>query len=191
MNLRLIRRNGQVVRWNENKIEIAVRKAFLVLQVDSEPAVTISCAVTKRVQKLGHAFIHIEDVQDMVQEELMRQGHYKIAENYILYRSHRAQQREKVQKSQANSLEQESMVVIKNPDGSSVLWDSFDLKKRIQFGLIGLDLNLDSEMIERELRRSILTEINASDLKTTIILNAKALIESPEMLWPHILCTSV
>lgn len=177
MNLRLIRRNGQVVRWNENKIEIAVRKAFLVLQADSEPAVAISCAVTKRVQKLGHAFIHIEDVQDMVQEELMRQGHYKIAENYILYRSHRAQQRENAQKSQVNSLEQESMVVIKNPDGSSVLWNGFDLKKRIQFGLIGLDLNLDSEMIERELRRSIFTEINASDLKTTIILNAKALIE--------------
>ena len=42
---------------------------------------------------------------------------------------------------------------------------------------IGLDLSLTEAEIERELRRSIGNEISEKDLKTTIILNAKTLIE--------------
>ena len=37
----------------------------------------------------NQAFVHIEEVQDMVQEELMKSGHFKIAEAYILYRAQR------------------------------------------------------------------------------------------------------
>ncbi|MFP4261465.1 MAG: ATP cone domain-containing protein, partial [Opitutales bacterium] len=69
--IRLIRRNGQVVPWSEAKIEIAVRKAFLSLHLDSGPAVEIARAVTDRLNEGGQAFINIEDVQDAVQEEMM------------------------------------------------------------------------------------------------------------------------
>ena len=34
VSIRLIRRNGQVVPWSEAKIEVAVRKSFLSLQMD-------------------------------------------------------------------------------------------------------------------------------------------------------------
>ena len=85
--VRLIRRNGQVVPWSIDKIEIAVRKAFLSNNLDSDPALAVAHAVSGRVRSLGQAFIHIEDLQDVVQEELMRQGHFKVAEAYILYRA--------------------------------------------------------------------------------------------------------
>ena len=49
--------------------------------------------MTERILALGQSFVHIEDVQDIVQEELMRQGHFKAAESYILYRAYRARQR--------------------------------------------------------------------------------------------------
>ncbi|MGY8695717.1 MAG: ATP cone domain-containing protein, partial [Verrucomicrobiia bacterium] len=67
--LRLIRRNGQVVPWKQQKIEIAVRKAFLTLELNSEPAVAVSNGITERLEASGHAFVQIEEVQDMVQEE--------------------------------------------------------------------------------------------------------------------------
>ena len=84
---RLIRRSGQVVPWNDSKIEVAVRKAFLSLQLDSEPAVDLARQVTRKALSTGQAFINIEGVQDLVQEELMRKGHFKVAESYILYRA--------------------------------------------------------------------------------------------------------
>ena len=94
VSIRLIRRNGQVVPWSEAKIEVAVRKSFLSLHLDSEPAVEVARAATDRLNSGGQAFINIEDVQDAVQEEMMRQGHFKVAEAYILHRAHRSRVRE-------------------------------------------------------------------------------------------------
>lgn len=178
INVRLIRRNKQVVRWNQNKIEIAVRKSFLSLEQDSEPAIGIARAVTQRVQQLGQSFINIEDVQDMVQEEIMKSGFYKVAEAYILYRAQHAHLREELEaEEEERTEEQSSMVVVKKDNGETYFWDGIDLKKRIEFAMIGLDLSMTADEIENELRRSIYAEISETDIKKTVILNAKALIE--------------
>ena len=173
--IRLIRRSGQVVPWNSAKIEVAVRKAFLSLRIDSEPAVEVARKVTQRAISTGQAFINIEDVQDIVQEELMRQGCFKVAESYILYRARRRIERE-IGGGQ-DEVKQDSMIVVKKKDGTSFFWDGIDLKKRISFASIGLDLCLTSEDIEESLRRSVFSEISEEDLRKTIILNAKTLIE--------------
>ncbi len=175
--VRLIRRNHQVVPWNEGKIEIAVRTAFLSLQKDSAPALIIARAVTERVLGLKQAFVHIEEVQDMVQEELMKTGHYKVAEQYILYRARRDAARENEPQPEALAPAQNSMIVVKKLDGSTYLWGGLDLQKRIEFARIGLDLCLTSEEIEQELRRAIFDQISQKDLDATITLNSKTLIE--------------
>ena len=174
--VRLIRRNGNVVPWSETKIEIAVRKAFLTIKENPEPAIDIARAVTERIRRGDQSFVHIEDVQDKVQEELMRQGHYKAAEHYILYRAQRSRLREEAE-ALAEDPNQEFMVTVTADDGQSSFWDGTELKKRIAYASIGLDLCLPDVEIERELRRSVGTEISEKDLKNTIILNAKSLIE--------------
>jgi ribonucleoside-diphosphate reductase alpha chain len=175
--VRLIRRNGNVVPWSETKIEIAVRKAFLTIKENPEPAIDVAKAVTERVRRGDQSFVHIEDVQDMVQEELMRQGRFKAAEHYILYRAQRNLLRREQENVATEDLSQDSMIVVTTDDGQSSFWDGMELKKRIAFASIGLSLNLPEAEIERELRRSIGSEISAKDLKATIILNSKTLIE--------------
>ncbi len=175
--VRLIRRNGNVVPWSETKIEIAVRKAFLTIKENPEPAIDIAKAVTERIRRGDQSFVHIEDVQDMVQEELMRQAHFKAAEHYILYRAQRNLLRRDLESEATEDLAQDSMIVVTNDDGTSSFWDGMELKKRIAYASIGLSLNLPEAEIERELRRSIGSEISAKDLKATIILNSKTLIE--------------
>jgi len=178
VGVRLIRRNGAVVPWNENKIEIAVRKAFLSIREDANAAISITRAVTERIRSGDQAFVHIEDVQDMVQEELMRQGYFKVAESYILYRAYRTRQREEVAESApSEEASQDSLIVVRTNDGQSVFWDGSELKKRIQFASIGLDLCLDAIEIERELRRSIGTEVSEQDLRLIVVMNARVLME--------------
>lgn len=177
VSIRLIRRNGHVVPWNEAKIEIAVRKSFLSLELDSSPAVDIAQAVTDRLNRLGQAFINIEDVQDAVQEEMMRKGHFKVAESYILFRAHRSRLREENGEVDAEAGQQDSMIVVTESNGESNFWDGVDLKLRIEYAMIGLELDESPEVIEDELRRSLYPEMQRSDLKKTIILNAKTLIE--------------
>ena len=176
ISIQLIRRNKQVVPWNESKIEVAVRKAFLSLHLDSEPAVKIARSVSERLNDAEQAFINIEDVQDAVQEEMMRQGFYKVAESYILHRAHRAQLRD-LEVKPVESEQQEAMIVVTDEEGNNNFWDGLDLRLRIDFGMIGLDLNLGKDAIEAELRRSLYPEMKRADLQKTIILNAKSMIE--------------
>jgi ribonucleoside-diphosphate reductase alpha chain len=176
MPVRLIRRNGNVVPWSETKIEIAVRKAFLSVRENPEPSLEIAKAVTERVRAGEQAFVNIEDVQDMVEEELGRAGYLKAMRAYMSYRFERARYRSE-QEEVVEDLNQESMIVVTDEDGQSAFWDGADLKKRIAFASIGLDLCLSENEIERELRRSIGSEISSNDLKQTIILNARTMIE--------------
>ena len=53
----------------------------------------VAVAVTDRVKNSGEALVHIEDVYDIIKQELLKAGHYKVAEAFILYRSQRALQR--------------------------------------------------------------------------------------------------
>jgi ribonucleoside-diphosphate reductase alpha chain len=183
--LRVIRRNNQVVPWSEHKVEIAVRKTFLSLQRDSAPAVAITRAVSQRVHSSKQSFIHIEEIQDMVQEELMKAGHFKVAEAYILFRAQRAAARDlgldvpavATTPEATPAAGQASMIVVKKADGSNVFWDGADLRRRIEFARIGLDLCLSNDEIESELRRSVYDQISQKDLDATIVLNSKTLIE--------------
>ena len=105
----------------------------------------------------------------------MRKGHFKVAESYILYRARRRIERETG--TGHDEVKQDSMIVVQKEDGSTFFWDGIDLKKRIAFASIGLNLCISSEEIEECLRRSVFSEISEVDLKKTIILNSKTLIE--------------
>ena len=185
--LRVIRRNNQVVPWSDQKVEIAVRKTFLSLQRDSAPAVALTKAVSERVHSSKQSFVHIEEIQDMVQEELMKSGHFKVAEAYILFRAQRSAARDAgidtpseapfATNTITDSPAQSALIVVKKSNGENVFWDGADLRKRIEFAQIGLDLCLSIDEIESELRRSVYDQISQKDLDSTIILNSKTLIE--------------
>ncbi len=175
--VKIIRRNNTVVPFIEQKIEIAVRKTFLSLRIDSSPALAIARAVTLRALALKQNFLNIEEVQDLVEEELMKAGHFKVAKAYIQYRAIRAEQRATGDDTAPAAPTQPTMIVVKQEDGATALWDRADLHRRIEFARIGLDLSLTNEEIEIELLRSVYDQISQKDLDATIILNSKTLIE--------------
>ncbi len=181
VSTKVIRRNRQMVPWNQNKIEIAVRKAFLSLDQDSSPAVHLAESVSRHIAKLEVQFITIEEVQNVVEEELMRQGHFKIARAYIQYRGQRMFEREAIDARNKELAEtddgQQSLILVKINERETFLWDGQDLKKRIEFAMMGLDLCINRNEIEAELRRSIFAEMSLEQLKMTIILNAKTLMQ--------------
>ncbi|MBL9130568.1 MAG: ribonucleoside-diphosphate reductase subunit alpha [Verrucomicrobiaceae bacterium] len=182
VNTKVIRRSGQLVPWNHNKIEIAVRKAFLSLELDSSPAVQIAETVSRAIAEENKQFMHIEDVQNLVEEELMKQGFFKVARAYIQYRALRntmrdADEQEATIAAEIESEQQQALILVKTADGNSFLWDGTDLKKRIDFAMLGLDLCLTRAEIEMELRRSLNSDITLEHLKQTITLNAKTMMQ--------------
>ena len=182
VSTKVIRRSGQLVPWNHNKIEIAVRKAFLSMELDSTPAVQVAEAVSRAAAEENKQFMHIEDVQNLVEEELMKQGFFKVARAYIQYRALRGTMREAEQETAAvaneqDSEQQQALLVVKVSPTETFLWDGADLKKRIDFAMLGLDLCITRNEIEMELRRSLNSDITLEGLKQTITLNAKTLMQ--------------
>jgi ribonucleoside-diphosphate reductase alpha chain len=174
---KLVRRNGKTVDWDSNKIEIAVRKAFLANGLDSSPAVKVAVKVEKRVTKLGRPTVGIEEVQDIVQEELMDAKHFKVAEAYIIYRARRAFLRE--QEPPTPAVEESPFALIEafDAEGSPILWQGIDLRYRIEFARQGLELGLSSIDLEQELRRSLGSNVTLDEIRKVVILNAKSLME--------------
>ena len=168
--VRLIRRSGEVAAWEQAKIEVAIRKAFVSLGVESSPAVALATRVGERAHALGTAYVAIETVQDIVQEELVLAGHMRVAERYIVYRAERALLR-------AQDAPPAPVAIPVLEGDVEVSWTGADLRERIAFASIGLDLALDPDALERELRRAIRPGIARADLQRLVVLNAKALME--------------
>jgi ribonucleoside-diphosphate reductase alpha chain len=170
-DVKLIRRSGEVEQWSTGKVEAAIRKAFLSLGLDSEPAVALAARVSERAHALGSAYVAIETVQDIVQEELVLAGHMRVAEAYIVYRAERA-----LLRAQEPAPERPPAIPVLDR-GRETAWTGEDLRARIAFAAIGLDMPLDAAALERELRRAIRPGIPREDLRRLVILNAKALVE--------------
>ena len=91
--MRIIKRNGMEVEFDIQKIATAISKANEA--GSGEPELTdslvtdISEAVTRKVEGLGHTS-SVEEVQELVETELMKNGAYETAKRYIRYRYNRS-----------------------------------------------------------------------------------------------------
>lgn len=91
--MNVIKRSGEEVIFDESKIENAVRKANEATNPEkrmSEDAVRgITAKVVESCNKINRS-IGVEEIQDIVENEIMREGYYAVARNYITYRYERA-----------------------------------------------------------------------------------------------------
>lgn len=168
--LQVIRRNGSYVNWNSEKIAIATSKAFLELKVSTEPANQIAALVLKRFLDAGRNKAYVEEIQDVVQEELMKAGHYRVAEAYILYRAKRHSTR-----SSSVVKVQDNLFVLDNEQ--SVPFNDFELAERVKFSSVGLSLCFSQEEITKQLRGSLFDGIKIKDVKESLIMEAARFIE--------------
>src|SRR5690554_3716545 len=91
--LKVEKRNGQIVEFEAEKIEVAVKKAMYETEkgVDEELAKSIAANAIEAFQ--NKETVNIEEIQDYVEVELMK-SRPEVARKYIIYREERARLRE-------------------------------------------------------------------------------------------------
>ncbi len=90
--MRVIKRDGRIAKYNQEKIAIAVGKAMKSLgRVDDKIAHQVAEAVTKTLGDVKE--VSVEDIQDKVEDALIKLGDAQLAKAYILYRAERAKVR--------------------------------------------------------------------------------------------------
>ena len=93
-NFTITKRDGSQDQFSLDKIMNAVTKAFQ--SVDEEVNLN---AISKILSHLDiHEGITVEDIQNQVEEALMREGFYKVAKSFMLYRQRHNEDRETMDK---------------------------------------------------------------------------------------------
>lgn len=88
--MKIVKRNGQIEEFDENKIKNAVTSAYNSL--GRTPSVEFIDSVISNVDIYDG--ITVEEIQDRVENALVKLGNFDVAKAYILYRAERALRRE-------------------------------------------------------------------------------------------------
>ncbi len=84
----VVKRDGRVVGFNEEKIKAAIRKAMLQTELGEDEALIHK--ITDRIGFNGKERMSVEEIQDLVELELMNSPRKEVAKRYIAYRDQRS-----------------------------------------------------------------------------------------------------
>ena len=180
--MRVIKRNGSVVSYDAEKIAIAITKAFLAVEGGAAAA---STRIHNEVNELANAItitfsrrmpsggtLHIEEIQDQVELELMRTGEQKVARAYVLYREERRKER----KETGPATEEISDIKVVLDSGEDGAADMARLDKMVGEACEGLD-GVAKEEITEQANKNLYDGVTLEDVKSSLVMTARTLVE--------------
>ncbi len=84
----VVKRDGRIVGFNEQKIMAAIRKAMMA--TDKGEDERLVGVITDHVAQRGKSQMNVEEIQDAVEMELMKSSRKDVAQRYIAYRHQRS-----------------------------------------------------------------------------------------------------
>lgn len=96
MVISIIKRDGRHSSFDIDKIAIAINKAFIAStkRDDYDYALNLANQVVLDIEEKGFEEPTVEQIQDSVEQILIKNGHVRTAKSYIVYRSERTRVRE-------------------------------------------------------------------------------------------------
>ena len=79
----IVKRNGDLVPFDKNKIINAINKAFL--EVDGKSN-SLSDSIADTIASINNATFSVEDIQNLIEEYLMHSDRRDVAKAYIRFR---------------------------------------------------------------------------------------------------------
>jgi ribonucleoside-diphosphate reductase alpha chain len=181
--IRVIKRNGKVVGYDNSNISVAITKAFLAVEggnaagssrihgTVADMAAQITAIFERRMPSGGT--IHIEDIQDQVELALMRSGEQKVARSYVLYREERTRLR-----AEQNAAEQprEHAINVVHADGSRRPLDFARLTTIVTEACQNLT-DVDADIILSEALKNMYDGVAADEVNSSLVMTARTMVE--------------
>ena len=182
--LKVIKRTGEVVPYTDDKIAIAMTKAFLAVEggtAAASPRIReVVAALTEQVSGTfrrrlpSGGTVHIEEIQDQVELALMRSGEHKVARDYVLYREDRARVRA-AREAEAGARERADITVTRE-DGQVEPLNVGRIRTIVAEACAGLG-DVDAGRIIDESLANLYDGIAARDVGTALLMTARTLVE--------------
>ena len=185
--MRVIKRNGSVVPYDQEKIAIAITKAFLAVEGGEAAASTrihnkvnelanvVTMTFSRRMPSGGT--LHIEEIQDQVELALMRSEERTVARSYVLYREERTKARkERTGEAEGEKKQEKTGIKVVLDDGTESNLDEQRLYTMVAEACEGLqDVSID-EIIE-EAKKNLYDGVSMSDVRPSLVMTARTLVE--------------
>ena len=185
--LRVIKRNGTVVPYTDDKITVAITKAFLAVEGGTAAASSrIHDTVARLTEQVTATFkrrmpsggtIHIEEIQDQVELALMRAGEQKVARDYVIYRDSPVPRNVPCAprpKKPPYKLTRRSASPW--PTARFAPLDLGRLNTIITEACEGLE-EVDGDLIQRETLKNLYDGVALTDVNTALVMTARTLVE--------------
>ena len=121
--MKIIKRDGHIVDYNQEKIRTAIEKANKEVRGKEKASKDEIEEIIRYIEDLNKKRILVEDIQDIIEEKLMEFDKYKLAKKYITYRY----TRELVRK--ANTTDQTIKELI---EGENEYWNNENSNKNAE-----------------------------------------------------------
>ena len=106
--MKVIKRDGRVAEYDRNKILKAIKKANAEVERYEKLSDEKIESIVASIENIRRDTLHVENIQDMIEQKIMAEGKYVLAKTYIIYRY----TRELVRK--ANTTDDSIMSLIQN-----------------------------------------------------------------------------
>ena len=178
-DLRVVKRTGEVVEFDPDRIHAAIAKAVEATQheVVQTKVEKIVDDVTQEVRsRFVDFFPNVENIQDIVEKHLVTGGFYEVSKAFILYRAKRQEAREEATQRAIESAKLGKLTV-KKRDGRVQLLNVKKLDQTLRRAAVGLGDDLQFDQIIREVVKNVYDEVETTNIDRALVLAAAAFIE--------------
>lgn len=184
---KVLRRNGNVVEFDPQKIAVAMTKAFLAVEGthgnDSSKVRDIVNKLTGQVVETllrrlpGGGVLHIEHIQDQVELALMRTGEQEVARRYVIYRETRSRERAEKEAMQPQAVQAPVGPSVTRADGIKVTLKDLRLEETIKEACENLGPAVDYKRIYESTVECLYEGVTEDEVIKSAIMSARALVE--------------
>jgi ribonucleoside-diphosphate reductase alpha chain len=179
--VKIIKRNGELVDFDRDKIQRALKKAFAHVEQkigDDDLTMIVDHVVVHlehQVKSSGKT-PKVEDVQDTVERVLMEKGFYQVAKAYIVYRYEHQKKREAQKQTIQEKIDKDALYIVKR-SGQREVFSMNKLLQSLEWVIGGVENEVDIQMIAEQCRAEVYDGISTEDLDRVLIMTTRSMIE--------------
>ena len=187
MNVR--KRDGRVVPFEREVIAGAMQRAFLAEKGLTEIA-ELDAEILRKIELMSDVVVWqvsedaqseqgvaVERIQDLVEDELMRQQFFKVAKRYIVYRAEHAKIRRLQADEQMESTDPFPAIMV-NRDGQLENFEARKLRQQVEFACRGFENSCSAQILIEEVQKQLYNGIVPKEIGRAMVLAARSRIEN-------------
>ena len=176
------KRNGVMVPFDVDKIERAIKKAFIQVTRDEKAPVAkhIAELVAKELEleaitREGYVST-VEHTQDLVEKHIMGAGFFEVAKAYIIYRYERTKEREE-EKLETLELVEEGGLFITKKSGKREKFNIEKVRSSVLHVIHGYEKEINVDQIVNQIKLEVYEGMPTREISKALIMTLRSMIE--------------